>query len=105
MRARLKAKVLRWKSTAMRATKTRRLLQARLRRSQRRVAELENKVTALEAQAAPIPISGHIYPAQLIALAVFIVVLIALTAGGPNSRNRRALIWLLSSRRGRGCSA
>lgn len=74
MRARLKAKVLRWKSTAMRATKTRRLLQARLRRSQRRVAELENKVAALEAQAAPIPISGHIYPAQLIALAVFIVV-------------------------------
>lgn len=58
----------------MQATKTRRLLQARLRRSQRRVVELENKVAALEAQAAPILISGHTYPAQLIALAVFIVV-------------------------------
>lgn len=47
----------------MQATKSRRLLQARLRRSQRRVAELENKVAMLEAQAAPIPISGHTYPA------------------------------------------
>lgn len=74
MRARLKAKALRWKNTAMQATKSRRLLVKRLRRSQRRVAELENKVAALEAQAAPILITGHTYPAQLIALAVFIVV-------------------------------
>ena len=35
---------------------------------------LENKVAALEARAAPVAIGGHTYPAQLIALAVFIVV-------------------------------
>lgn len=74
MRARLKAKALRWKNTAMQATKSRRLLHAQLRRSQRRVAKLEKKVAALEAQAAPISISDHTYPAQLIALAVFIIV-------------------------------
>lgn len=50
------------------------MLVKRLRRSQRRVAELDNKVAALEAQAAPILITGHTYQAQLIALAVFIVV-------------------------------
>ena len=74
MQARLKAKVLRWKTTALRGTKSRRLLQAQLRRSQHRAATLEKKVAELEAQAAPLRIPGHTYPAQLIALAVFIVV-------------------------------
>jgi len=74
MRARLKAKVLRWKTTALRGTKSRRLLQAQLRRSQHRAAALEKKVAELEAQAAPVRIPGHTYPAQLIALAIFIVV-------------------------------
>lgn len=74
MRARLKAKALRWKNTALAATKSRRLLSARLRRSQRRVAQLENKVAELEARSAPVFIAGHTYPAQLIALAVFITV-------------------------------
>lgn len=74
MRARLKAKVLRWKTTALSGTKSRRLLKAQLRRSQHRAAALEKKVAELEAQAAPLRIPGHTYPAQLIALAVFIVV-------------------------------
>lgn len=74
MRARLKAKVQRWKNTAMAATKSRRLLQAQLRRSQQRVISLENKVAGLQALAAPIPVTGHTYPAQLIALGIFIVV-------------------------------
>lgn len=74
MRARLKAKALRWKNTAKEATKSKRLLRAQLRRSRQRVIALENKVAALEVQAAPTAIAGHTYPAQLIALAVFIVV-------------------------------
>ena len=74
MRARLKAKAQRWKNTAIEATKSRRLLKAQLRRSRQRVSLLENKVATLQAQAAPMAISGHTYPAQLVALAVFIVV-------------------------------
>ncbi|MBC6995051.1 hypothetical protein QWY85_12085 [Neolewinella lacunae] len=58
----------------MAATKSRRLLQAQLRRSQQRVISLENKVAGLQALAAPIPVTGHTYPAQLIALGIFIVV-------------------------------
>lgn len=57
MRARLKAKAERWKDTALAATKSRRLLQARLRRSQARVTVLENKIALLETQAAPIAIA------------------------------------------------
>lgn len=74
MRARTKAKILRWKKTALAATKSRRLLKARLGRSQKRVIQLEKENAALKANCAPLPILGHTYPAQLIALAVFIVV-------------------------------
>lgn len=74
MRARVKAKLLRWKDTALAATKSRRLLQARLRRSQGRVLQLEQENAALKAKAAALSIRGHTYPAQLIALAVFVVV-------------------------------
>ena len=74
MRARLKATAQRWKTNALAATRTRRLLTARLRRCQGRIAQLEDQVAALEAQAAPLAVAGHTYPAQLIALAVFIVV-------------------------------
>lgn len=74
MRARLKAKVQRWKSTALTATKSRRLLQARLRRSQKRVARLEAENVILQAKMAPLKVEGHTYPAELIAIAVFIVV-------------------------------
>jgi len=73
MRARLKAKVQRWKRTALTATESRRLLQARLRRSQNRVARPEAENASLRAKAAPLKVEGHTYPAQLIALAVFIV--------------------------------
>jgi len=74
MRARLKAKVKRWKITALATTKRYRLLQAKLKRSQNRVAKLESEVNRLKAASAPLPVPGHTYPAQLIALAVFIVV-------------------------------
>lgn len=73
MRTQLKVKVQNWKNTALAATKSRRLLQARLRRSQQRVLMLEQKVSELKVGAAPTPVCGHTYPAQLIALAIFIV--------------------------------
>lgn len=74
MRARLKAKLLCWKSKSLAATKQRRLLMSRLRRSQQRIKELEDEVARLKELTAPIPVANHVYPAQLIALAVFIVV-------------------------------
>jgi len=74
MRARLKATAQRWKSNALAATRHRRLLQARLKRSQKRVLRLEAENAALKARASPVRVAGHTYPAQLIALAVFIVV-------------------------------
>jgi hypothetical protein len=74
MRARLKATAQRWKNNALVATRYRRLIQARLRRSQKRVIRLEAENAALKAKASPLKVKGHTYPAQLIALAVFIVV-------------------------------
>ncbi|MEM6398049.1 MAG: hypothetical protein AAF741_16990 [Bacteroidota bacterium] len=74
MRARLKATAQRWKSNALRSTKKSRLLRARLRRSQNRVAQLEYELKVLREQYSPLRVANHCYPAQLIALAVFIVV-------------------------------
>ena len=74
MRARLKAKAQRWKNKALSATTSRRLLRARLRRSQAQLARLKKQTAELKARTAPLTISGHTYPAQLVALAVFIVV-------------------------------
>lgn len=73
MRARLKAKVQRWKSTALRATKKHRLYRERLRRCNRRIAQLEARVAELEKVSRPHSIANHTYPAQMIALAVFMV--------------------------------
>ena len=74
MGARLKATARRWKTTALRYTKRQRLLRAKLQRAQRRIAALEVEVQQLRAAGAPLPVAGHTYPAQLMALAVFIVV-------------------------------
>ncbi len=74
MRTRLKAKLLRWKTKSLAATKKRRALVARLRRSQQRIKELEEQVAHLKQITEPIRVANHVYPAQLIALAVFIVV-------------------------------
>ena len=74
MRTRLKVKVQRWKNNALCANKSRRLLQAKLKRSQNRVAKLEGELQQIKATTAPLRVPGHTYPAQLIALAVLIVV-------------------------------
>ena len=73
MRARLKVKLLRWKNKFLAGTKRQRLLKARLLRSQRRIEALEAEVARLKQLTEPIPVANHVYPAQLIALAVFIV--------------------------------
>jgi hypothetical protein len=74
MRAQLKATAQRWKNTAMRSTKRHRLQLARLKRSQRRVSKLEAELTALKSLTSPVSVKNHTYPAQLIALAIFMVV-------------------------------
>ncbi len=74
MGARLKATIQRWKNNALEGTKRHRLTQARLKRSQRRVKKLEAELEQMKALTCPLAIEGHVYPAQLIALAVFIVV-------------------------------
>jgi hypothetical protein len=74
MRARLKVKLLRWKRKLLDRTKENRLLKARLVRKRQRIKALEAEVTRLKRLVEPIPVENHVYPAQLIALAVFIVV-------------------------------
>ncbi len=74
MRARLKGKLLSWKTKSLRGTKEKRLLEARLVRSQRRVRALEAELARLNQLTQAIPVANHTYPAQLIALGVFIVV-------------------------------
>lgn len=73
MRARLKAKAQRWKFTALRATKKQRLYRERLRRCHNRTARLEDQVRKLEKITQPRRIPNHTYPAQMIAMAIFMV--------------------------------
>ena len=63
MRARLKAKLERWKSIALSSTRHRKRLGEQLRRARWRNERLEAEVAALRAAAAPLPVSGHVYPA------------------------------------------
>lgn len=74
MRARLKATIYRWKTTALATTKKLSLTRARLRRAQARISRLESELAELRAQRQPTKVKGHTYPAELIALAVFIVI-------------------------------
>lgn len=73
MRARLKAKARRWKVAALRSTKNLRRKNATIRRQRRRIAQLETKLAELEQLTRPQAIHGHTYPAQMVALAVFMV--------------------------------
>lgn len=74
MRARLKVKISRWKSGCLKRTKQKRNLKAQLERSQQRVALLESQLTELKMITEPQAVPNHFYPAQMITLAVFIVV-------------------------------
>jgi transposase-like protein len=74
MRVRLKNKILLWKTNALGRTIYLRTLQAQLKRRDLRIANLELEVARLKQITQPVVVANHIYPAQLIALAVFIVV-------------------------------
>ena len=74
MRARLKAKARRWKITALKATKRHRRQREQIRRQQRRIARLEDRIAQLEELTQPRRVAGHKFPAQLMAMAVFMVV-------------------------------
>ena len=74
MRARLKVKLSNWKSRCLKKTKCKRSLRACLHRSRQEVACLEAENARLRAITSPQPIAHHIYPAQMVAMAVFIVV-------------------------------
>ena len=74
MRAHFKAKLLSWKSNCLNKTKEKRVLRARLKRSRQQVARLESEIVQLKAITEPEAIAKHVYPAQMIGMAVFIVV-------------------------------
>lgn len=74
MGVQLKNKILFWKNNALGKTKRRRLLEAKLKRRNLQLARLEAEVVKLRQITEPIVVSNHCYPAQLIALAIFIVV-------------------------------
>ncbi len=74
MRARLKAKLFTWKSNCLNKTKEKRVLKARLKRSEQQVARLEAEIVQLKAITEPQAVPNHVYPAQMIAMAVFMVV-------------------------------
>lgn len=73
MRARLKVKLSHWKSRCLEKTKCKRNLSARLQRSEQQVTRLKAENARLRAITEPQPVAYHLYPAQMIAMAVFIV--------------------------------
>jgi len=74
MGVRYKSRNLFWKINALNRTKSLRLLKAQIRRRDLRIAKLEAEVSRFEEITKPIVVANHSYPAQLMALAVFIVV-------------------------------
>lgn len=74
MQARFKVTPLRWKSKASAYRRDKRRLQARLVRRDKRIAQLEADNERLRRLTQPMRVDHHHYPAQMIALAVFIVV-------------------------------
>ena len=74
MRARIKATINRLKTTSKNRTVNRRNLRAQLRERNARIIVLTAEVTRLSKLTEPDRVFKHTYPAQMIALAVFIVV-------------------------------
>ncbi len=74
MRARSKAKRSQWNIKSVTQTRKNRYLQAQLYRSRHRESKLEAQLQQLRQLTQPQHIAGHVYPAQMVATAVFIVV-------------------------------
>ena len=73
MRTPFKDTIRKFKNKLFRASRERRRLKAIIRRREAHIERLERKVTRLEAIVQPTKVPDHHYPAQMIALAVFIV--------------------------------
>ena len=74
MRAPLKSMLLRWRNKASCLALTNRRLRQQLKRKDEQLAELKADQAALEQRLAPTRVRNHVYPAELIALAVFMMV-------------------------------
>ncbi len=74
MQTRLKARLFYWKTKSQSKTKRYKNLLACNERQASRIVKLENRLAELERRLAPQSIANHHYPGQLIALAVFMVV-------------------------------
>ena len=74
MWARLKDRIIQLKTTSKLRTKRRKHQGEQLRMAQRRITLLEAENAALHTRLGPTKVAQHRYPAELIALAVFIVV-------------------------------
>lgn len=74
MGARLKATILRWKAKSAESTKKKQKAKAALLKARQRIKKLEQENEVLRARLAPQGVAYHTYPAQMIAMAVFMVV-------------------------------
>lgn len=74
MQAQLKIKLSHWKFKCIFSTQVKRMLSARLYRREKRISELESEIIRLREITEPQRVPAHTYPAQMIALAVFMVV-------------------------------
>lgn len=74
MGVQLKNRILSWKNNALGKTNCLRLQRAQLRRRDRQIIKLKQEIWRLKQITEPVVVANHSYPAQLIALAVFIVV-------------------------------
>lgn len=74
MQARLKDRLENWKVKCFSKTREKKYMQNHIRRINHRVMELENELSACKKKLSPDRIPNHTYPSQMVALAVFIVV-------------------------------
>lgn len=74
MQARLKVTIRKLKNKLTAAGRERRRLRALLRRRNRQIARLTRERDELKKRLTPTPVAHHHYPAEMIALAIFIVV-------------------------------
>ena len=73
MGTQLRTKIQKWKEKAISRTKSRSLLMAKLKRKDAQISRLKAEKALLEKIVSPQAVINHSYPAQLIALAVFMV--------------------------------
>lgn len=73
MQARIKYRLENWKTKSIFKTKEKKNSQAQIARLEKRLSELESEIAHYKSLVCPQRIPFHTYPAQMVALAVFIV--------------------------------